>query len=61
MIDFGLDINDVEKIINPLVQKYNIKKELAESVSSIIDDIKNNKNNINENENDKNEIINQKK
>ena len=56
MIDFGLDINVVEKIINPLVQKYNIKKELAESVSSIIDEIKNNKNNVNESENDKNEI-----
>jgi len=52
MIDFGLDINIIENIILPLIEKYHIDKDLAGTVISLINDKKNEIK-----EKDKNEII----
>ena len=69
MIEFGLDINIVEEIILPIIEEYKISPELAEVITSVINSKKlefkvNNKQMKNEinskenNENDKNNIIN---
>ena len=69
MIEFGLDINIVEEIILPIIKEYKISPELAEVITSVINSKKlefkvNNKQMKNEinskenNENDKNNIIN---
>ena len=61
MIDFGLDINIIENIILPLIEKYHIDKDLAETVITLINDKKNEKEEKNKNEiiiND--DIINEK-
>ena len=41
MIDFGLDINAIENIILPLIERYNINKDLAGSIIAIINEKKN--------------------
>jgi hypothetical protein len=61
MIDFGLDINIIENIILPLIEKYHIDKDLAETVITLINNKKNEKEEKNKNEiiiND--DIINEK-
>ena len=61
MLDFGLEINIIENIILPLIEKYNINKDLAGTIIAIINEKKNeieqkNKNEIIINDN----IINEK-
>ena len=41
MIDFGLDLNIVESIILPIIERYHINKELAATVFAVINDAKN--------------------
>ena len=37
MIDFGLDISEIQKIIAPNIPKYKIGNELAEVINSVIE------------------------
>ena len=61
MIDFGLDINIVESIIQPIIERYNISKELAGTVISVINEEKNKVNDKNKNEIILNDDINKEK
>ena len=49
MIDFGLDINIVEGIILPFINKYKISQELAVTITAVIDAKKMEQENKNEN------------
>ena len=49
MIDFGLDINIVEEIILPFINKYKISQELAVTITAVIDAKKLEQENKNEN------------